>query len=319
MINDPNAERRFWLAENLLSNAVSCIHHVADRLSENYHGIYYDDQPLKTSLSLVQNSLECLLKSRLAWYDWKLVVHEPKNLTDTKFKDGDFKTIGFSDACKLLKKPPFEINLSRLKSKQLFELRDSRHKQTHYFLDLSIEKCVELLAYGLDFCLEFYNDHIFKSFFEEKNRFKDIDIKLKKIPVYTNVRINSAKKNFPDLKPPLTAYFDCCTNCEQTAPVINSPYTVMCLYCLQEDDIEYIAGNVGRIDKQVEVKDCPECLYHSMGALNLTHDPESWQCVVCGYFTNQPQYFNFVPGGLLKKYVGKPEKRKEIRWKMLST
>ncbi len=314
MFDDKNFERRFRLTENLLTNATENISQVADRLSENNRGIFYDDQPLKTALSLVQNGLECLLKSRLAWHDWNLVIREPSTVTDELFKAGDFQTISFDESYKLLKKPPFNITLSQLKSKELYELRNSRHKHTHYFLELTTEKYLELISYVINFCLVFYANIISKSYFEEIDRFKGIDLKLKKIATFTQVRITSVKKKFTHLLVPLTSYFDCCPNCDQTAPVINSPETFLCLYCKQEDDITYIAGRIGRSVEQSDVKECPECLYQSMGAFNLSDNPESWQCVICGYYTNQPENFNFMPGGILKKHLGKPERRKQIRW-----
>jgi len=102
----------------------------------------------------------------------------------------------------------------------------------------------------------------------------------------------------------------------QTSPVINSPDTVLCLFYKQEDQINYIAENIslGRLRIHIPAKECPECLYWSMGAVNLDHRPESWQCVMCGYFTNEPERFNNIPGGLLKKNIGKPDRRIKIRW-----
>jgi hypothetical protein len=316
MIADKDSEWRFNIANNLLKNADDIIHQVVEQLSYDSKSRYYDERQLKTFLSLIQNALECLLKFKLAWKDWQLVVTDPSLITEALIQSGDFKTVTFNDACKLLKKPPFSIDLSRLNTTPLYELRNNRHKHTHYHLDLSTEKALELIAHGLDFCLEFYADHIYKQFYEEYDRFSKIDLSLKTIPVYTTVRIASSKKKHPVLLAPLTAYFDCCPNCDQTAPVINSPDTVMCLYCKQEDQIVYIAENIGlgRSQSKNQTQQCPECLYYSMGAINLSHSPESWQCVICGYFTNVPEYFNFIPGGLQKKNVGKPDRRIKIRW-----
>lgn len=316
MSSDQDFQWRFNIANNLLNNASDIIHHVAEKLSEGNKPRYFEIEQLKMNLSSIQNALECLLKFRLAWHDWRLAVSDANQLNDATIKSGDFKTIAFDDACKLLKKPPFNIDLSKLKSKPLYDLRNNRHKHTHYHLDLNEKQCLELISHGLDFCLEFYDDQVFKQFYEEYNRFKKIDLLLKDIDCYTEIRIKTAKVKYPYFQSPLTFYFDCCPNCDQTAPVINSPDTVMCLYCKQEDQIYYVAENVGmgRRNRDNPTKQCPECLYPSMGAVNLDHTPESWQCVICGHFTNEPENFNSVPGGLKKKNIGKSDRRIKIRW-----
>lgn len=316
MSSDHDFQWRYNIANNLLTNADDMIRHVAEQLSYDSKPRHYDIQQLKINLSSVQNAIECLLKFRLAWQDWRLVVSHPEKLIDVAVKSGDFKTITFDNACKLLKKPPFNISLSKLKSKQLYELRNNRHKHTHYHLELDEQKCLELIAHGIDFCLEFYANHVHKQFYEEYDRFKKIDLMLKDIDRYTSVRIATAKKKHPYFQEPLTYYFDCCPNCDQTAPVINSADTVMCLYCKSEDQIYYVAENIGLGGRKQSnrTKQCPECLYQSMGVIDLDHIPESWQCVMCGYYTNIPQMLNYSPGGLQKKNIGKPERRKEISW-----
>ncbi|TBO44473.1 hypothetical protein [Pedobacter kyonggii] len=316
MTFDQDSQWRFNIADNLLNNASDMIHHVAEHLSYGRKPRYYDIHQLKMNLSSIQNALECLLKFRLAWYDWRLVVSDPVKIDNAAIKSGDFKTITFDDSRKLLKKAPFSIDLSQLKAKPLYELRNNRHKHTHYHLELDEQKCLELIAFGIDFCLEFYADQVYKQFYEEFDRFKKIDLMLRDIDCYTAIRIKTAKKKQPYFQAPLTSYFDCCPNCEQSAPVINSPDTVMCLYCKSEDQIYYVAENVGSglNESADQTQQCPECLYQSMGVINLEHTPESWQCVMCGYYTNVPQNFNYILGGLQKRNISKPERRKKIRW-----
>lgn len=313
---DDEFHNRYQLAYHLLENASGGIQLTVEEISEYNDRWFFDEFKLKNCLALVQNALECLLKASLAWADWRLVTTEQNSLTKLQLNSGDFKTITFDEACKLLKKTPFNADIRVLKSKPFFELRNSRHKHTHYHLDLSNEECIKLVAHGLNFCLEFYKDYIFQQFFEESDRFSKVDIALKGIPVYTELRIASAKRRYPNLVPPLTAYFDCCPVCNQSVPVINSADTVLCLYCKTEDDISYVAENISTRKQPTRItpKQCPECFYQSMGAVDLTHSPESWQCVMCGYYTNVPEYFNFIAGGLKKINIGKPERRAKIRW-----
>jgi hypothetical protein len=316
MNSDDEFQHRFQLAYHLLENGAAGIQSIVDELSDYSNRYYVDEFKLKNCLATVQNALECLLKVPLAWADWRLVTIEQTSLTKLQMDSGNFKTITFDEACKLLKKPPFNVNISLLKTKHLFELRNNRHKHTHYHLKLSGEECIQLIAHGLNFCIEFYKDHIYNQFYEEIDRFSKVDLELKGIPAYVQLRIASAKKRFPHLIAPLTDYFDCCPVCDQSAPIINSADTVLCLYCKTEDDIRHTAETIStrKHPTRIEPKQCPECLYDSMGAVDLTHNPESWQCVMCGYYTNVPEYFNNVPGGLKKNNIGKPDRRFKIRW-----
>jgi hypothetical protein len=100
MTTDQDVTWRVKLAHNLLDNASDTIHQVAEEIVRDHT---YDTQSLKTSLSLVQNALEYMLKFKLAWKDWRLVIMEPKAMTDALIQSGDFKTITFEDARKLLK------------------------------------------------------------------------------------------------------------------------------------------------------------------------------------------------------------------------
>ncbi len=126
-------------------------------LSAAEHADAGTPRDLKYAALHLVDGIELLIKARLEKEHWTLLFADTDRASQTKLRQGDFRSVDLPMAIERLKNI-VGIQIGTEREERLNEIRNLRNRLRHYKADLGIEQVRALLAVCLDFCYSFFRD-----------------------------------------------------------------------------------------------------------------------------------------------------------------
>ena len=275
------------ISNQILDNSIDLLLDGVESMKHHRDGpFYWSSSPKKSALLAVTIGVELLLKAKIVSLDWRQLFENPNKADKARILDGSLFSVRFENILNRIELIS-TITFSKQTQDDIEEIRKIRNKIVHYHYDAKGDEIIKLIATAIGIYIEFYREHIFKQFYEEIDRTRDIDRELKGEKDYVINRIETIKKHISEKPRPYTYYFSECNECLQDVFVIKDMQTVLCSYCLNEESIQEKAESHSEYKNKTTV--CPKCHFNSMAALHdLDKEPEAWQCIICGHYINYP-------------------------------
>ncbi len=235
----------------------------------------FDSYKLKTALISSATAIELLLKSLIAYQDWKKIFKTHEEANYSKIQTGEFISIESSQCVKILKND-FEFKLSSRITKRIKKIGRLRNKLIHFNLPDSEIDYIQTISLGIDTYQEVYKALIEK--IDTKNRIEDIGISLIEIKKYVELRKETLKLYLDDKKRPATNFYKTCHTCNLDTLFFTNDGFVKCAYCNEKSDITEHCSLLSS-----EVIDCPSCNNASMIYTQDEIPPhvEIHYCILC--------------------------------------
>jgi hypothetical protein len=294
--NNSNLEINIKLSSNILDNAFDSLHPSIEIL-KSFDGRLFsvsDERKLKLALLSVTTSVELLLKSKIAFIDWREIFQKPVQADLTKILTGDLYSLRFEDCLRRIESIS-PIYFPGETKAEIDRIRQIRNKIIHFHYSTNREDLISLISIGISIFIEFYRDYILNDFLENNDRTTGIDEDLKNVKEYVNKRVATLTKKYEDFDRPKTFYFSECNNCIQDSLIIKDKNVVKCIYCEYEEDIKWIAEIHSAFENKTQL--CPKCFFHSMTAIENVDGKDAWDCIICGYFINKTRHWRLSLNG----------------------
>lgn len=110
---------------------------------------------IKQMIKHLSSSWELLMKYRIQKHDYSKVFEEPSKITDEKLKTGDFHTIRYKTAIKILNSYGINNSFTRLK-----ELHTYRNQIEHYQIEVSLGELIQTSVEAIDELIAFCSSYI---------------------------------------------------------------------------------------------------------------------------------------------------------------
>lgn len=235
----------------------------------------FESSKLKTALISSSTAIELLLKSLIAYKDWKKIFKTHEDANYSKIQSGEFISIEYSQCVRILKND-FEIKLSSRITKRIKKIGRLRNRLIHFDLPDSEIDYIQTISLGVDTYQEIYIALIQK--IDIKNRIEDIGISLIEIKKYVELRKETLKPNLVDKKRPATNFYKTCRTCNLDTLFFTDDEFVQCAYCNEKSDITEHCSLLSS-----EVIDCPSCNKTSMIYTQDEIPPhvKIYYCILC--------------------------------------
>jgi hypothetical protein len=233
-------EVRFELLENGLDFIASGLNHIArsDSKSDLKYGVLH-----------LSSGIELVLKARLQQEDWKLLFSNPDKADESRYKAGNFWSIGLDD-CLLRLEEECGIGISEEGIEKLGAIRVRRNRLEHFAIvdtKSAIESvAAQALGVVLDFIGEAFEGIMLSE--QENKLLLRVRERLKEFDTFTKERLAEIFADSNPRKEELTDLLECpCCLHKTLVPDV----TVECLLCGYRDTAEDAANFSWRSIKKV--------------------------------------------------------------------
>jgi len=244
----------------------------------------------KHAMATLWDGMELLLKARLEAEDWTQLFNKPEQANSSKFRDGDFFSVGFDKLIQRLKDTcGFEIEHPQ--AVILDRLRKTRNKIRHFAVTIDHATAVSLIVKAYSFAIDFIgkeldphlghnletNVELLRSTLSEFEEF----VSHRKSEIQTEIDGNR-----------FSVFLDCPV-CLQEA-LYSDGGEAICLFCGRRRDGESIASEISdqhsgwmspkdRLCSDPDVEECPECGSTACVAVGSLLDMDiAFVCIYCG-------------------------------------
>lgn len=273
----------------LLENGLDSAHYALEKLVGTP-----GKRDLKHAVLFLSSAVELVFKERLRREDWKLLFVDPKSADEKMYLDGSFKSIGFDDALKRLRKT-CGITIAGADAAALRVLKQKRNRLEHLGIVDTVAAVTATAAKTLGILLEFISAHLDPESFEPDDEavLDEIRARTGEFKAYVSHRMNDIAA---DLK---SAYgLSTCPSCLQDALTLGDG-DPRCRFCGYKGDGEAAAKRF--VEEVLHVSEyramkhggesprrqCPECgadalVLDSRGTGGQYENPQEAVCMACG-------------------------------------
>ncbi|MBU4370334.1 MAG: hypothetical protein KKH02_02825 [Proteobacteria bacterium] len=140
----------------------------------------FDKEP-KYSVIHFHAAIELIMKARLLWEHWTLIITRPESATLKNFRLGDFQSVCIRDA-KVRLESIVQEGLSKAEYDCFLRLSDHRNRMVHFYHPGSIGNKSELEKIVVEQCLAWYHvSRIFERWNEQFQGYKKKIVKIDKV------------------------------------------------------------------------------------------------------------------------------------------
>ena len=264
----------------LLENGLDFILEAVNRLMDANHRDY------KYAILHLCSGVELVFKERLSRADWRQVALNPKELTKSAYKSGDFQSVPLKECLKRLKK--HGVSMESQQRKVLLRIRRKRNRIEHFDMEDTVEAIRSATATVLNVVFDFIHTELNPETLAQKDQdtLKKIQQRLFELQEFVETRLQEIKPRLQQAQAQTAVVT--CPQCFQDAAVLDDG--LQCLFCRDtasgEDAAEsYISEVLGHSQYEVAKYGgiwpqhmCPEC---GMEAL-VDMDEGRFVCFACG-------------------------------------
>ena len=163
----------------------------------------FDKEP-KYSVIHFHAAVELIMKARLLWEHWALIVTRPETANLKNFRTGDFQSVGIKDA-KLRLESIVQDGLTQSEYECFLRLSDHRNRVVHFYHPGSIGNRTASEKIVAEQCLAWY--HLSRIFERWSNQFQSYEKKIRKIDKamhkhrkYLTAKFGVLEKEIKDLR-----------------------------------------------------------------------------------------------------------------------
>ena len=265
MVNDNTDNQSEQLQLNLLDNAL-------DYLLSAAEAVHRDEGPrsLKEAVLHLGNSIELLVKARLAREHWTLIFFNADQASYDKLADAEFSSVDFPKAIARLEQIA-RVSVDKSVISHINSLRKLRNRLTHYTATLDSAQTKSLVAKSMAFCVEFCEQQDMATP-DSGSKLGEIHLNLVELQEFVNERLKTISEDWKG------ALVWECPACWQHALVIDGG-EVDCKFCKQGADPRELAES----SAEGQIGDCPECGEESTFTFVIyNNDHGEWVCFSCG-------------------------------------
>ncbi len=149
---------------------------------------------LYAAFQCIVNSIELILKSRVALIDYTLLFKNPKKISREDLINGDFQSINFDKCVEIIEGKSNDVLTEKVKDR-IESIRIIRNKITHYYVDTTNEMFLNYIAFGLDVYITIYREFIKGRIYDSYDRIEGFEEELSDFEEFVNLRVETYKVN----------------------------------------------------------------------------------------------------------------------------